>query len=244
MAANVRVTYWAGRGRCEPLRCIIAAAGCTFTNVFFDAETGKEELDKLRASGKLAYDQLPLIEMDGLNLVQTSATATYLGRRFDLLPTDPAKAYRAESIYASSQDARGCLLSFPFSAYPSPPGEAEMQRVMNEMKGPKGLIGRYVPKWECMLSDGGGPFFLGATPSIADIGVFECVDYVRDVFGANEFARLFEPFPLVRALVVETKKLGRLADHCDVERTKYDTWDGAAHSRWVVYANAVRTTLA
>jgi hypothetical protein len=103
LPTDVRVTYWGGRGRCEPLRVILAAAGVTFTNVILTAESGKGELEKLRASGKLAYDQVPLIEIDGLNLVQSSATANYLGRKFDLLPNDAVEAYTVEGIWASCQ---------------------------------------------------------------------------------------------------------------------------------------------
>eukprot|EP00966_Prymnesium_polylepis_P213377 4941807-Prymnesium_polylepis.1 len=60
----VRVTYWAGRGRCEPLRCILAAGGLEFTQRFLTEATGKQQLATLRASGMLQYDQVPLVEID------------------------------------------------------------------------------------------------------------------------------------------------------------------------------------
>ena len=105
LPGKVRVTYWAGRGKCEPLRCILAAGNVKFENRFFTAATGKQELAKLRAAGLLSYDQVPLVEMDGLNLVQGAATAVYLGTRLGLMPADVQGAYAAQHVFASSQDA-------------------------------------------------------------------------------------------------------------------------------------------
>ena len=78
------------------------------------------------------------------------------------------------------------------------------------------------------------------------MGVFEALDFFCEVYGTDEFERSFAPFPRLRALVEAVKKLGRLAEHCDVERKTYDTWDEASgsHKHWGTYAKAVRTTLA
>jgi glutathione S-transferase len=49
-----------------------------------------EDIAKLRDSGVLAFNQLPLLQIDGLNLVQSGATIRYLARRGNLLGgTDP-----------------------------------------------------------------------------------------------------------------------------------------------------------
>ena len=174
-----------GRGRCEPLRCILAAAGVSFEQVFFTEATGKAELAKLRAAGVLTYDQVPLVEIDGLRLVQGTAPANYLGMRLGLLPDDPKDSYCAQREYVASQDARGPLLSYPFAEFPEAPSEQATASRLAERMGPKGLLSRYAPRWEAMLLASGGPFLLGAKPSIADVGVFECCDYFSDVSSPN-----------------------------------------------------------
>lgn len=231
------------------MRCVnvhAAAFRTQFTNVFLTLEEGRAALSALRAAGTLAFDQVPLVEIDGLALVQGTATANYLGRRFGLLPTDPVLAHTVERLWVSSQDARAPLVSLPFASYPSPVSATDFERVRKELDGPKGLLGRYAPKWEAALGggDGAGPYFLGRTPSIADLGVFEVLDYFCDVYGAAEYEAALAPYARLRALVHAVRSLGRLAEHCDVERTRYDTWDGEKHANWPKYAKAVRTTLA
>ena len=55
MSVVPKVTYWPGRGRCEPLRCIFAAAAVKFENDFIK---GREHMLEIVATGKLAYDQV------------------------------------------------------------------------------------------------------------------------------------------------------------------------------------------
>lgn len=186
------------------------------------------------------------VEIDGLKLVQTMPTAVYLGSTLGLLSDDPADSYVAQHIYASSQDARGPLLSLPFGDYPNPPSQATKDNRLAECKGGKGLIGRFAVKWEKMLAASGGPFFLGSKPTIADCGVFEVMDYFATLFGAATYETCFAPFPKLRANVIATKQLGRLAEYCDVDMTKHATWDPVTktHTNWAAYAKAVRTTLA
>ena len=74
------------------MRCILAIGGCKFENVFLK---GPADLADLRAAGKLAYDQVPLVEIDGLNLVQGAPTATYLAQKFNLWPKEPKEQFVA-----------------------------------------------------------------------------------------------------------------------------------------------------
>jgi glutathione S-transferase len=212
---------------------------------FLTLENGRSDLETLRASGALAFDRVPLVQIEGHDLVQVSSAARYLGRRLELLPSDADQAYLVESVWDSVLDARTPLLMFPFSSYPESPGQTEKDKTLEVLKGPKGLLGRFAGKWEKMLAACGGQFFLGSAPSIADVAVFEVLDFFRDVYGVDKYEAAFESFPCLKALVVAVKNLGCLSEHCEVGRKAYDTWDESAgkHIRWGVYAKSVRTTL-
>ena len=72
----VTLRYFDVRGRGEAIRMALHDWGIAFEDASFSsAEWGKEQPDGLKAkwtsSGKVAYGQVPLLEIDGLNLVQS-----------------------------------------------------------------------------------------------------------------------------------------------------------------------------
>merc|ERR1712046_99517 len=88
-----------------------------------------------------------------------------------------------------------------------------------------------------------GAFFLGASPSIADVAVFEIIDFFQEIAASvpadsfqnifrvaasvpaqARFEEVFKPFPAVLRCYKETRAIGRLAEHCDSRKT-YATWD-------------------
>lgn len=226
----IRVTYWAGRGRVEPLRCIIAAGGDTCENVFLQ---DKAEMAALIATGKLTYDQVPLVEADGLCLSQGFPTALYLGSKYTLWPVEPASQYVVGHVCAAVADARSPLLSFPF--------HLDTAKALEACEAPKGLLGRYAPKWAALLEKAcghtdGAVFFLGSQASIADVMVFEVMDFFKDVFGQTQWEAAFSPYPRLLAMYKGALQLGRLQQWCQEERPK-------AFLPWGEYAKSVQTTL-
>lgn len=218
------VTYWRGRGRCEPLRVVLACGGVRFVGNYLEK---KADMDALKASGKLEYDQVPLVEADGLNLVQGTPTAVYLAQGCGLWPEMPKEQYICGHILAATQDARGPLVSFPF--------HLDEQRCLEELQSPKGLLGRFAPRWEALLGEG-KPYFLGATPSLADCAVYEVLDFVRHVYGEERLKALFGAFPLLLAHHDRVLGLGHMREWRDVGRKE-------AFLDWPEYAASVRATL-
>ena len=209
---SVQVTYWAGRGRAEPLRNLLAAGNIEFGNTCLPAESGVADLAALRSTGKLAYDQLPLVEIDGVNLAQNFPSAVFIAQKGGLYPAEPVEQFTAGHIWAASQDSRLPMLGFPF--------HGDKDKIFTEISGEKALIGRFMPKWEALLAKGGGPFFLGAKASFADVGVFEAIDCFQELFGAAKLEEVAAGFPLLRAHYTATKALGRLKVWCEDERPK------------------------
>jgi len=73
----VKLHYFPGRGRAETTRWMLAINHIKFDNVPIETP---EMLLALRASGKLPFDQMPLLEIEELNLSQSSAMIRYLAR--------------------------------------------------------------------------------------------------------------------------------------------------------------------
>lgn len=89
------LTYFRGRGRAETTRWVLAASHVDFQNAVIDTP---DDLATLRASGKLPFDQMPLLEIDGLCLSQSSAMTRYLARRGGMYGADDADAMRCDLI--------------------------------------------------------------------------------------------------------------------------------------------------
>mmetsp|Transcript_8958 Transcript_8958/g.24983 ORF Transcript_8958/g.24983 Transcript_8958/m.24983 type:complete len:222 (-) Transcript_8958:35-700(-) len=204
----VSVTYFAGRGRAEFNRNILAAAGVKFENI---SVREKKDLVALRESGVLTYGQIPVVQIDGLNLVQGFPTAQYLGTKYNLYPSDPKDQYLVAHVWSASEDARTPILYFYF-------GDRDVGQLMATLNDSKGLLGRHAPAWESLVV---GPFLLGAAANIADIKIFELLDFLKDIIGDAEFGEALAPFPKLLALYSSTFALGRLRTWCEVERATH-----------------------
>lgn len=89
MSDKPTLVYVDGRGNGERVRFVLAGA-----NIDFDESnlTTKSERLELVQSGKLLTDQVPLLNLDGLNLVQSWSIVRYIGNTRGLVPSleDPA----------------------------------------------------------------------------------------------------------------------------------------------------------
>ena len=72
-----KIHYFPGRGRAESTRWMLAINQIEFENIPIKTP---EMLSTLRATGKLPFDQMPLLEINGMCLSQSSAMVRYLAR--------------------------------------------------------------------------------------------------------------------------------------------------------------------
>uniref|UniRef100_A0A2K6SZM1 glutathione transferase n=1 Tax=Saimiri boliviensis boliviensis TaxID=39432 RepID=A0A2K6SZM1_SAIBB len=85
MAGKPKLHYFNARGRMEPIRWLLAAAGVEFEEKFLKSA---EDLEKLRNDGYLMFQQVPMVEIDGMKLVQTRAILNYIANKYDLYGKD------------------------------------------------------------------------------------------------------------------------------------------------------------
>merc|ERR1711972_387905 len=97
-AAPAQLTYWDGHGNGEIIRLMMAVCGEKWEDKVALDDTGATHIsnaaqfNKLREAGVLMSDQLPLLQIDGLNLVQKMAAVRYLARKHGLYGKDNAEA--------------------------------------------------------------------------------------------------------------------------------------------------------
>jgi len=183
------MTYFIGRGLAEQGRWMLAATNEPFSNKTF---TSPDELDALRATGKLAMNQLPLLEIDGLNLVQSGAIVRYLARKHDLEGGTPAQKALADIVYESVRDFGGIAVSYPFetateegkAAYP-----AKLQA----------RIDKYLPRFEQLIIDNpeSDVYTVQATATHGDLALAEVLYAIKEITGSEAF---LAPYPHVLEL--------------------------------------------
>ena len=219
---TVTVTYWAGRGLCEPIRLLLAGIGIKFENIFIQS---KEQFDALKASSKLAYGQLPLVEMDGMNLVMSGSTFRFIANRYQFMGANLRESYLIDLICEGCKDARstGKLVSFPWSM--------DTQLVLESFK-----FERYCKKWEEILNESKNcdGYFVESGQSAADIAVFEVLEFLEIIIGKKEFCERMKAFPKLMKNYALTRNLGDIQLYIDESRN---------HLEWTEYAQLVSKTL-
>jgi glutathione S-transferase len=97
--SHPRLTYFGVRGICETIRLIFAEAGVDFEERAIETADEWRELKK-----SLPYNQLPMVEVDGHVLVQSTAIALYLAKKYGLYPSDEISQYKVDELLAGLAD--------------------------------------------------------------------------------------------------------------------------------------------
>ncbi|XP_013917465.1 PREDICTED: glutathione S-transferase 3-like [Thamnophis sirtalis] len=183
MSGKPKLTYFNGRGLMESVRWLLAAAGVEFEEVFLET---REQYLKLVKDGYLLFDQVPLVEMDGLKLVQTKAILRYIGGKYNLLGKDLKERAQIDMYAEGTMDLMGLILYYPFSS----PKEKEKQLAAFIEKAET----RYLPVYEKALKHHNQEFLVGNHLSLADIQLLEAILMLEE-----RKADILTPFPQLKA---------------------------------------------
>lgn len=134
------LTYFASRGRAETTRWMLAACGIDFVNVGL---TRPEELDALRATGKLPFDQLPLLELDGARYSQSGAMIRILARRGGLYGDVDAERALIDMVAGAAADFVEPAIGFSFQ-----PSEEAAKAGLHR------AMAKFGTRFEALLADG------------------------------------------------------------------------------------------
>ena len=185
------VTYFNGKGRAEFARVILSEAGVEFTDNRLDDISGIKD--------KLAFGQVPLLEIDGLKLVQSITIARYLARKYNLYGKTLEEGALADMIVDGVVD---------FNSARSAAKTDEQKEV---------LAKETIPKWlgyfEKLLTsnNGGKGWFVGEQFTYADIGVYLVISFLQ-----NNFAGAVDNFPHLKDHVARVAARPNIAKWLEV----------------------------
>ncbi|XP_053459079.1 glutathione S-transferase alpha I-like [Nycticebus coucang] len=191
MAGKPKLHYFNGRGRMESIRWLLAAAGVEFEEIYMKSA---EDLDKLRNDGSLMFQQVPMVEIDGMKLVQTRAILNYIASKHNLYGKDIKERALIDMYTEGVADLYEMVLLFPLC----PPDGRDANLASIKEK----TTNRYFPAFEKVLKSHGQDYMVGNRLSKADVLLVELIYTVEELDPS-----LTTNFPLLKALKTRISNL-------------------------------------
>ncbi len=158
---KLKLTYFDAPGRAEPIRIALRLAGLAFE----DERLKFPQFAEKKQQGAFPLGSVPVLEVDGVVLTQTSAMLRYVARlgNLDLYPSDPYEALLVDSALDTVNDTLSHAMTPSLF-------ERDMDKKLamraELVQGPMRLAFGYL---ENLIKTSGGPFVAGARMSIADL---------------------------------------------------------------------------
>ncbi|NXV89343.1 glutathione S-transferase-like [Calonectris borealis] len=191
MAGKPKLHYPKGRGRMESIRWLLAAAGVEFEEEFIET---KEDLEKLLNDGSLLFQQVPMVEIDGMKLVQTRAILGYVAAKYNLYGKDLKERAWIDIYVEGTTELMGMMMFLAFQ-------EADTKEKNIALMIERATT-RYFPAYEKALKDHGHDYLVGNKLSWADIHLLEAIlmveEYKPDILST---------FPLLHAFKGRTSNI-------------------------------------
>lgn len=151
--------YVNGRGRMESIRWLLTVAEVEFEEVHL---TTRGEFEKLLKDGALMFQQLPMVEIDGMKLIQTKAILNYIAEKYNLHGKDLKDRVMINMYKESLMDLMEMIMLLPFAQDP----KRKLDEILSKAKE------RYLSVFEKVLS--GSVYLVGGRLSCADVQLLEC----------------------------------------------------------------------
>ena len=100
----IKFSYFDLSARGFPIRVCLRASGVDFE----DHRVKFEEWGEMKASGFAPLGQLPVLNIDGLEMCESIPMSIYAARLANLYPTDPLEAYKVDELVAIIDEMCEC----------------------------------------------------------------------------------------------------------------------------------------
>ncbi|KAM8953060.1 glutathione S-transferase A4-like [Pelodytes ibericus] len=183
MAQKPKLYYFNGRGKMESIRWLLAAVGVEFEEEFLET---REQYEALLKEGALLFQQVPMVEMDGMKLAQTKAILQYIAGKHNIYGKDLKERALIDMYVEGATDLMDIILIHSFLLPEEK--ESHIEVIAQKTKS------RYFPVYEKALKDHGDNFLVANLLSWADIQLLEVILMVEE-----KCADVLDDFPLLQA---------------------------------------------
>ncbi|KAK2533964.1 hypothetical protein Q9233_004501 [Columba guinea] len=125
----------------------------------------KDDLLKLRKDGFLLFQQVPMVEIDGMKMVQTRAILNYIAAKYNLYGKDLKERALIDMYVEGLFDLNELIMTSDYQ--PADKKEQQLATALDK------ATNRYFPVFEKVLKDHGQDFLVGNRFSRADVQLLE-----------------------------------------------------------------------
>ncbi|NXT78843.1 GSTA1 transferase, partial [Zapornia atra] len=191
MAGKPKLHYFNGRGRMETTRWLLAAAGVEFEECFLES---KDDMIKLLNNGVLLFQQVPMVEIDGMKMVQSRAICNYIAAKYNLYGKDLKQRALIDMYVEALMDLNELLMAHHLQ--PADKKEQHLATIVDK------ATNRYFPVYEKVLKDHGQDFLVGNQLSRADVQLLETLLMAEECK-----PDLLAKFPLLQSFKARTSNI-------------------------------------
>eukprot|EP01103_Thecamoeba_quadrilineata_P010014 TRINITY_DN205_c0_g2_i1.p1 TRINITY_DN205_c0_g2~~TRINITY_DN205_c0_g2_i1.p1 ORF type:complete len:236 (-),score=39.15 TRINITY_DN205_c0_g2_i1:74-697(-) len=172
-----KLTYFNVRGRAEYIRYIFAEKQVDYEDSRFQYADKDQVLAVLREQGKLDFHQVPLLEIDGHNLVQSYAISSYLARQYNLYGKDIYENYLVDAISGAYNDT----ITEYYQSFIAKENKDQVLKQFSEVTLPKwlGFLEKFLTR-----NNGGDGFAVGNDVTLGDfylLALYEAVEQFNNL---------------------------------------------------------------
>ncbi|CAJ1942768.1 unnamed protein product [Cylindrotheca closterium] len=211
-APKLKLYYFNMKGKGEPIRLLCAYTGLELEDYRF---ASSQEFVDLKENGKLAFGQVPMLEVDGKHqLIQSGAIMRYLAKLTKLCPEDPLEAAKVDAIFDQENDAfMGATVASYTTRFGIEMDDATKQKAFDTIS--KEILPRHLGNLERLLKASSTGWVAGTeTPTIADFVWFARFDdYIPNRKQLSENLRSLDDYPECKAFVERFKSLAPIKEY-------------------------------
>jgi glutathione S-transferase len=164
---KMKLYYFNLRGRAEFARLILAQAGADYE----DKRVEREEWPTLKPT--MPGGQMPVLEVDGIQLSQSITIARFLANKYKLAGSTPLEQAKADMVVDCGTDFFTALAKVMFEK-----DDAKKKELQEKMKNE--TVPAYLKHMTEILTKNGGLYMVGKGLTWADIGVSMMIEIMSN----------------------------------------------------------------
>ncbi|KAK7102161.1 glutathione S-transferase-like [Littorina saxatilis] len=169
--SGIKLVYFDIRGRGEPSRLVLAAAGQQWDDVRIPRDQWSSSSEKANSP----YGQVPYLVYKGKTYGQSNAIANFLAREFGLYGKSNLEALRIDEVEGLVGDLIQTMVKARFEQDEAKKAELEKKLATEDLP-------KFLGLFEKLLKDNGSKgFFVGNSVTLADLDVFNITDTLLKV---------------------------------------------------------------